>query len=413
MRIPDRPLAGALAVAVAIVLALGYQLSRSEPQPSPDLGWPDLPTLGVIDGPPVVDIPEPATSQATVLTDVVPRSMPGAAGAPPAGFPGLDYPVRSGDSVQILDGPVLEAGEDWYRVYVLPNHTHVPSDFFAWLPGHLEGLPTLDIHDVASCPEVIDLSALAELSPPDRARCAGDAVLSVKGTTWNPGFYLPYRVEPAWLGCCDLGAAPQPVSLADQRGGPRPPDGGPFLDVQIEPAAERPPLEFEIDLQIVFNHEASAACRRINRQGDLGLPDEAAADSQRWCRWRPVLLDWAPRLGPEGRPVQAGDVQLHRRADGNFACAGVGMAPLVFRIDPGELDPIWLEVAGVRNGPRIVPLFGTRFRPVIVGSELVVLGPTARVVARDGLPFDPDHPPPGIAACPHGESVAISEAPGG
>jgi hypothetical protein len=379
-------------------LALG--VVRLVTQPNVTQPTLAIPTLGAVPAAPVAGIVEPPTRVATVLVDVLPRVAAG-------GLAIGSEAVQAGDRVQILDGPIEQDGVGWYRVYIPPNQTHVPNDIFAWLPATADGVEALRIDAVAGCPPSLDLVSLAALTPPDQARCAAETVVQLRGTTWNASFYVPYVVRPGWLGYHDIDAV-QPVSIAgDPVGRFR---QGPLLDVQVAPGVVRPPLEFEIDARVVYGHEASAECSRVVEFVEQGLPPEAPDDSRRWCRWRPVLLEWAPRLGPELRPIGQGAVQLHRTPGGPFACAGVGMGPVVFHVDPTELDPVWLEVVG-RPRARVVPVFSPAFRPALVGAELVVIGPTGQVVARDGLPFDIDRPPPGIDACGHGSDVWISVAP--
>lgn len=135
-----------------------------------------------------------------------------------------------------------------------------------------------------------------------------------------------------------------------------------------------------------------------------GLPDESPEDSVAWCRGRFVITGWTPVAGPERRPVVQGEVQLHRIAGGN-ACAGVGMGPLRFRIDPEEADPIWLEQGEAGRG-RIIPLFSPAFH--VVTDPVLAVADASGAVIEDGTPVNPDADFHGHFVCPMGDVVSFN-----
>jgi hypothetical protein len=117
-----------------------------------------------------------------------------------------------------------------------------------------------------------------------------------------------------------------------------------------------------------------------------------------------VIEQWTPLLGPEDRPIDPGNPQLHRHPAGNGVCEGVGMGPLVFRIDPAQLDPVWLEPAGGNSRFRIIPNFGPGFRAAFT-PDLVILDAANQVVASDGTPVNPDGKLAGHSICATGRAV--------
>ena len=119
-----------------------------------------------------------------------------------------------------------------------------------------------------------------------------------------------------------------------------------------------------------------------------------------WCLTRIVADSWKAILGPEGRPIDPVDPQLHRHDPLN-ACAGVNMGVVQFHLDARELDPVWLEGA---DGRHIVPSFTSAFRPVFQ-PDLVLVDGSGRVVVRDGLQVDPNGNFAGHFICATGTTV--------
>jgi hypothetical protein len=120
---------------------------------------------------------------------------------------------------------------------------------------------------------------------------------------------------------------------------------------------------------------------------------------------------WQVVLGSEGRPFDPADPQLHRREFATpsgvaLSCGGVGMPALTIRIDPPQVEPVWIET---RGGRRIIAIFGPQFR---------LLRDPVRVQAASGAAFvdgevvDPDRGKPGIAVCPGGDVVSFEVPPG-
>lgn len=351
--------------------------------------------------------------RATIVQPVQPRWSPGDAGIGMtddwAEHPAiLEPPV----AVSVLDGPTPADGTDWYRVYVLPDAMRWPSDFVAWVPASLNGAAVMRFDEATPCPNA-SAPELGVLSPRARVACFGDRSLTLVAQSWRPGYWTPYRTDPAWLGSGDGGD--RSVSLFENGGGmfPRPPDARtPWIDARVPPDLEMPPVGMTLRVEGRFDHPAAADCARTrDRSGPppqpplSGIPDEEPDASALWCRGQLVLTDWEVLLGPEGRPPVAGEVQLHRAQVENGACAGVGMPMMRFRMDLRQADPIWLEAEGF--GQRIVPVFGRAFRAVAV-PDLAILDERGRVVARDGTPLDPDQPFAGHFVCPMGDTVSIT-----
>jgi hypothetical protein len=157
-----------------------------------------------------------------------------------------------------------------------------------------------------------------------------------------------------------------------------------------------------------FDDASAAGCRRTLANGGagIGLPDEAPADSVTWCRQQFVVSGWEVVLGSEGRPFDPRDPQLHRRelappAGVPLGCRGVGVPPLTIRIDPSQVEPVWVETPG---GHRSVAVFGPTFR--LADNPLrVEAGNSAALVNGDVV--DPDRGKPGIAVCPGGDVVSF------
>jgi hypothetical protein len=139
------------------------------------------------------------------------------------------------------------------------------------------------------------------------------------------------------------------------------------------------------------------------------VPAEAPADSAQWCREQFVVSAWQALLGPEGRPIDPADPQLHRREyrlpPGQvLACGGVGMPPLTMRIDPTQIDPVWIDLPG---GRRSMPVFGPEFR---IRLDPPRVESTTGVTLVDREVVDPDRGKPGLWLCPSGEVVTFDIA---
>ena len=351
--------------------------------------------------------------RATIVQRVQPRWSPGNAGIGMtddwAEHPAvLEPPV----AVSVLEGPTEVDGADWYRVYVLPDAMRWPSDFVAWVPARVDGAAVLDFEVAAPCPNA-SAPELGALSPRARVECFGRQSLTLVARSWRPGYWTPYRTDPAWLGFGD--ADGRSISLFENDGGefPRPPDPRiGWIDARVPPELEMPPVGMTLLVEGRFDHPDAGECARTrDRSGPPtqpprgGIPDEEPDASAMWCRGQFVLTEWEVVLGPEGRPPMAGEVQLHRTEIENGACAGVGMPMLRFRMDIGETDPIWLEAEGLDQ--RITPVFGRSFHAV-TAPELAVVDQRGQVVARDGTPLDPDKAFAGHFVCPMGDTVSIT-----
>jgi hypothetical protein len=342
---------------------------------------------------------------ATTTREVVPQWEAGPAGRHVRD--GGDTLLLAGVPVYIVEAPLEMSGETWVRAYVLYNPSSWPQDFYAWFPGS-----ALTAAAPAECQKQIGFSVqqLAAVSPPDRLRCWGGQEITLEAKTWFQRSQEAYEVDPAWYGnSSDRFARISLVDPAD--GSPRGPSEWAWMDAQLGPDVPAPPLDFLLRVTGHFDDSTAATCRRqARRPPDAsasdppdGLPDESAADSQAWCRQQFVLTSWSTLAGPEGRPIEAGIVQLHRWLPLSTSCAGVGMGPLTFRMDQARLDPIWLESDGVAL-PTIVPVFDPGFR-VVTAPELEILGPRGEVVARDGTVVDPDGTLSGYGICPTGQTV--------
>jgi hypothetical protein len=364
-----------------------------------------------------------AGARATLLETVVPQWEPGPEGRQMVDEFGENvYPLEAPAELLILEQR-LAADVPWLRVYVLPNQATSASDFFTWIPAtDAYGNLILAVHGPEECPETETIEAIASISILARARCFGDGELTLEGVTWFGGESDYQKVEPSWLGS-DF-AKPSSVGLYAARE-----ERGfrlmqlPSINVHVPPDVPLPPQDFGVRVHGTFNHAAAAACtRRVNREifgpvpPDTGLTDGTPGESEQWCRGLFVATSWEIVTGPEGRAIRSDDVQLHRWPYEDGMCAGVGMGQMVFRIDPAELDPIWLETRPGEIGPgegfRVVPFFGKDFR-VRTDPELVVLAPAPdhTVIAREGQPLDPDAPLFGYSVCPMGEVVSITSLP--
>ena len=139
---------------------------------------------------------------------------------------------------------------------------------------------------------------------------------------------------------------------------------GAWIVPRVPPGVPPIPLGFYLRVTGHFDDASAAGCRRAVAFGvpGRGVPLEAQADSVQWCREQFVVSAWQTLLGPEGRPFDPRDPQLHRR---EFRCcpagpspaAGSACRPLTIRIDPAADRPgldraSWraAQHPGVRSG---------------------------------------------------------------
>lgn len=320
-----------------------------------------------------------------------------------------DQGIDPGRQVTVIGDAVTIPTGKWVRVFVEVDPSVWPGDFFAWLPVAQDGQPVLDVGQAVECPAEPTLNGLAELTPWDRLRCAGSRELTFEARTGFAAEYAGYAVQPAFFGGRDDIEAS--VSLADAGDA-----GGLFrwrtnggLDAVRAPGLGPLPLDFDLRVTGQFDHPAALACRRTdaNPAGpgappDAGMPPEAPEDSVAWCRSRFVVTAWSIVRGPERRPLVAGEIQLHRNAGGGNACAGVGMAPLVFRVDLTEPDPVWIEAGGAA---RVIPTFSAEFR--FVTDPEPGIADASGVLIRDGTVVNPDAALAGHPVCPMGSVVSF------
>lgn len=353
----------------------------------------------------------PVARPATVLQSVVPRWAPDGRHITDEGGQN-DEALEAGRAVTVLEGPVVAGVGQWVKVFVLASQNAYPGDFVAWLPVAQDERPVLEIGTAVPCPEALTLETIARLAPVDRLRCAGGKVLELDARTGFAVDYVAYAVDPAWYG----GSEDRSVTVSLSTGGGAlrlvPDDRVAWIDAQTAPGVDRLPLDFDVRVTGQFDHPSAMTCRRtvdaVRRPAGVragsGLPDESPEDSVAWCRGRFVITGWTPVAGPERRPVVQGEVQLHRIAGGN-ACAGVGMGPLRFRIDPEEADPIWLEQGEAGRG-RIIPLFSPAFH--VVTDPVLAVADASGAVIEDGTPVNPDADFHGHFVCPMGDVVSFN-----
>lgn len=310
------------------------------------------------------------------------------------------------------DGP----GGPWARTWIASDPSSYPGDYFAWLPTRVEGRPVLLTEPAPDCPDGPTVAAISPLLAPDRLRCFGADALQFEAKTWLPVTWSRYDVDPAWFGQSqDPSGA---VTLFDPQAPRRPPDPSiDWIDARLAPGVEAPPFDFVLAIDGQFDHPDSERCRRsVDMEGWVprpppgsGVPPEDAADSVRWCRQQFVVTGWEAVLGPEGRPLDETAPQLHRSPIPPpgipTGCGGVGMPPLLVRIDPSRLDPVWIE-AGEATG--VLPFFGPEFRLELDGDPRVSAPNGVTIV--DGEVIDPDRGRPGLDVCPGGDTVSFSVA---
>ena len=383
-----------LAACLAVFLVGCANVPSPTPSPEP------LPPIG-------------AAQRASLIMKVTPQWEPGIAGLS-VGVEGRPRPfkLRPPAALMVVEGPRQVDDTPWYRVYVVqrPGLTATRQDFFAWIPGIIEGERTIKLDGVEGC-RPSNVAGIAEMSVIGRARCFGTSSITLEGHSSLRRTAVRPTVRPAWLGT-EVEATT--VTLNQAGADARDPNRDvPWVELRIPPGVVTPPFDFDLRVIGQFNHPDAAVCTRRGAR-ELGLPvlpDEDPADSAVWCRGQFVVSGWQVVNGPEGRPLRPGEVQLHRvevKGD-SWGCAGVGMNELTWHIDHSQPDPIWLETEINVEGIRIVPYFSPGFQ-AIRNPELVVIGPNGEIVAKDGQKFDPNEPLRGHHVCPGGRTVAIVEA---
>ena len=376
----QRAIGLAVIALLALAGALFYLGSRGAEPESP--GSACGPVAGPSGGPYMPIAGVPCTKTAIVTGDVQGYVAPGGAtDGTVIGDARNDARIR----VVILGDAVITGGVPWVRVYVPTYESGAGDrDIFTWLPMSVDG--TLHVVDIAetACPPTRDnLSTLGALDPITRTRCLGGASVTVTGATGGQRGPVGYDVDPTWLS-----------GWRERRGFSirNEPFGVP-IDVQLPDAVEAPPNGFVVELTAHLADPAARSCTRsVN---DFEDTVEAPADSVLWCVARVVAERWTATLGPERRPIDPTDPQLHRFKGGG-ACAGVSSGPLRFRMDPNALDPVWLEGEG---GYRKIPWFTGEFEPRFQ-PELVIVDGAGRVVASDGQVINPDGLLLGHSMCP-------------
>jgi hypothetical protein len=395
------------AVALAAVAKVGVRAPSVDPSGSPAAKASGLQARVAqrpTGGDPSLIASMPKVRLATVDVDT---AVSASAGGPPLlDAQGNPLTVSNRMQLAVFEGPVSAGADVWFRISPLSNSFAGPADYVAWLPLHdAHRAETITFLDPPACPDGDGISVLAALDPYTRAACLGAASSTFTGWTWDRRLPTWYRIAPTWLGDQN-GAVDSTISLSNR--GPRDDQGavafGSF-ELQLPPGLERPPFEFQVAVTAHVADVESSGCVRSTDSLSL-VPRDDPRSGHIWCATRMIVEQWIPLLGPEDRPIDAGNPQLHRHLAGNGICAGVGMRPLVFRVDPSQLDPVWLEPAGGDSHFRIIPNFGPGFRAAFT-PELVILDAADQVVARDGTPVNPDGELAGHAICATGSAVSF------
>jgi len=317
--------------------------------------------------------------------------------------------VIAGDPQPGPDGP-------WVRVWVEPSITVEPGDFYAWLPTTQGGRATMAMVEPRPCPTEATIQTLAGLVQPDRLRCAGSTVLTIDARSGLLGLVPIYDVTPAWYGRNSDQGTTTLFDPGPARFGPdaktSPELAGSWLEARLPPSVAPLPLGLFLRVTGRFDDPSAAGCSRSIAPGavELGLPAEAPADSVQWCREQFVVSGWQVLLGAEGRPIDPLDPQLHRREfrlpqGAMLACGGVGMPPLTIRIDPRQVDPVWIDLPG---GGHSMAMFAAEFHVRLDPPRVVS---TTGVTLVDGEVLDPDKGKPGLSLCPGGTAVMFDVAP--
>jgi hypothetical protein len=332
----------------------------------------------------------PAAATATALEDLAAHATPGGPPIPVAGEPNA---ITKGRELVVLGQPIDVGGTPWLRVYVLPNQNGGATDFLSWIPATDQGRALVSPPQVPTCPSSREnLSALGKLDPFTLARCQGSRTFTLEGRTGVGTLPVWYEVDPNWLGPWRHGPGSTIALRPVTRG---------WLEVRLPPGLEVPPTDITVRLDAHIADRDSATCRRSDPE--QWMPIESAADSRLWCSVQVVVERWEPVLGSEGRPFDASDPQLHRRAMTGTACLGVGGQPLTARIDPTQLEPVWLEGS---DDTRVAIWFPRAFRFAFTPEPVVVDG-SGRVVVRNGQVIDPDAGLAGHFLCYTGPSLSV------
>jgi hypothetical protein len=221
-----------------------------------------------------------------------------------------------------------------------------------------------------------------------------------------------YDANPPWYG---TNAGPPEPALFDPgpaRFGPdattSPEAAGAWIVPRVSPGVAPIPFGLYVRVTGHFDDASAAGCRRafVGAPPGRDVPVEAQPDSVQWCREQFVVSVWQAILGAEGRPMDLADPQLHRREfrvqPGVLTgCGGVGMPPLTIRIDPTQVDPVWIELP---DGRRSVAMFGAEFR---LRLDPPRIQSTTGVTLVDREIVDPDRGKPGLSVCPGGEIVTF------
>jgi hypothetical protein len=388
------------AVAVAVLVA-SCGSTTDQPHTTP------LPSLKPI----ALNGPAQGVARAIVTEAIHLREGPTPTGPELRDDLGHPLALDPGRLVVPLGDPQPGPGGAWVRAWVAPSRTVWPGDFDAWIPAKIGDRDTLRLLPSPDCPHVATIAALAPLLPQDRLHCVGSEPITFDARTWLPGVVPTYDVDPTWYGTNADPAGttslfdPGPVGFG-QGAITTPAEAGAWIDARVPPGVPRLPVGVLLRVTGRFDDSSAAGCRRVLANGGagIGLPDETAADSVTWCRQQFVVSTWQAVLGSEGRPFDPRDPQLHRRewvppSGMTFTCWGVGLPPLMIRIDPTQVEPVWIETAG---GHRSVAAFGLAFG---LRSDPLRVQATNGAALVDGELVDPDRGKPGIQVCPEGDTV--------
>ncbi len=383
-----------------VVGALGA--CSTDPSPSPTFG-------------PLVPVALPGGdarfARAVLAEPLVPRFGPAPDGPEMLTQPdGQPQPLEAGRKVVILGVPQPGPGGTWVRVWIEEDLQTSPSDMYAWLPMRTRGVDRLVASPQVACPATATIESLAPLVQQDRLRCAGRTEITLDARTGRLPLAPLYDVDPVWYG-----RNQDPVTTLFNPGpirfGPgartTPDQAGAWINARVPPNVSDLPLGVFVRVTGRFDDPSAAGCTRRIRGAvpNQGPPVEAPTDSVQWCREQFVVSEWHVLLGPEGRPLDVTAPQLHRREfvvpPGMVeACGGVGMSILTIRIDPTQVDPVWVE-SGPDRQPSLA-VFGPEFALALDPPRIQA---TTGVTLVDGEQIDPDRGKPGLAVCPGGETI--------
>ena len=403
--------AARLAALASVGLVLLVGACSSAPDPQPPSAIASLQPIALPGG-------AVGVQRATLVVPLIPRLGPGPDGPEMRTEPdGLPFPLEVGRRVVILGEPQPRGDRSWVRVWVEPSTEVWPGDFYAWIAASTSGRDNLQPIDRITCPTEATIQTLAPLVQQDRLQCVGKLEVTIDARTGSPGAVPLYDVDPAWYG---INNGPPLTSLFDPgpaRFGPdatkRPEEAGTWIETHVPPGVTPLPLGMYLRVTGHFDDPTAAGCRRVLANAGLGLgpPAEAAADSTQWCREQFVVGAWQALLGPEGRPIDLAAPQLHRREFRPepgivLACGGVGMPPLTIRIDPSQIDPVWVESGPNRR--RSMAVFGPEFQLRLDPPRVVA---TTGLTLTNGEVIDPDRGKPGLAVCPGGDTISFDVLP--